>query len=189
MPRLKEKFNTQIVPALKKEFGYKNTASVPTISKVIINSGVGKYVKDDKMVEAIERGISIIAGQKAVRTKAKKSIAGFKTRQGMDVGVKVTLRGARMYHFIDRLISVALPRTRDFHGIDRKNIDQGGNLTLGIKEDIVFPETSHEKAGQIFGFQITVVTHSSKKEAEQLFTLFGFPLKKEEEKKDKKERK
>lgn len=189
MTRLKEKFNAEIVPALKKEFGYANTASVPKITKVVINSGVGKYIKDDKMVEAIEKGISMIAGQKAVRTKAKKSIAGFKTREGMDVGIKVTLRGERMYHFIDRLISIALPRTRDFHGIDRKNIDQGGNLTLGMKEDIVFPETSHEKAGQIFGFQITAVTNSSKKEGEHLFALMGFPLKKEEEKKDKKDRK
>jgi len=163
---------------MKKEFGYTNDAETPRITKVVLNSGVGKFAKDEKMVELIEKGLTLIAGQKAVRTKAKKSIAGFKSRQGMDIGVKATLRGDRMYHFVDRLISVALPRTRDFHGIDLKNIDQNGNLTLGIKEDIVFPETSHEKAGQIFGFQVTVVTNAGKKEGERLLALFGFPLKK-----------
>lgn len=178
MTRLKEKYQKEIVGAMQKEFGYKNAAQTPAITKVILNSGVGKYVKDEKMVELIEKGMALIAGQKTVRTKAKKSIAGFKTRQGMDVGIKATLRGDRMYHFIDRLVSIALPRTRDFHGIDLKNIDQNGNLTLGIKEDIVFPETSHEKAGHIFGFQVTIVTNAGKKEGERLLVLFGFPLKK-----------
>ncbi len=178
MTRLKEKYQKEIIGVMKKEFGYTNVSQTPKITKVVLNSGVGKFIKDEKMIELVEKGLTLIAGQKAVRTKAKQSIAGFKTRQGMDVGVKTTLRGDRMYHFIDRLVSVALPRTRDFHGIDLKNIDQNGNLTLGIKEDIVFPETSHEKAGQIFGFQITVVTNAGKKEAERLLTLFGFPLKK-----------
>lgn len=179
MNRLKEKFIKEVVPAMKKEFGYSNSAQVPKIKGVILNSGVGRAAKDEKIIEAIEQGMTKIAGQKAVRTKAKKSIATFKTREGMPIGVKVSLRGERMYEFLDRLISIAFPRTRDFRGVETKSIDQSGNLTVGIKEDIVFPEASHEKAGQIFGFQVTVVTDAKgrRKESERMFRLLGFPFK------------
>lgn len=179
MSRLKQKFIKEVAPALKKEFGYANLIQVPKIEKVVVNSGIGRIVRDEKMTEWVEKGLTQITGQKAVKTKAKKSIASFKIRQGMDIGVKVTLRNIRMYDFLDRLISIAFPRTRDFHGIDRRNIDQHGNLTFGIKESVVFPESSHEKIGHIFGFEATVVTTAkNKEEAERLFELLGFPLKK-----------
>jgi len=178
MNQLKEKYIKKVIPAMKKEFGYVNDIQVPKIQKVILNSGVGRVAKDEKAVEWVDKGLTSITGQKAVRTKAKKSIATFKVREGMDIGVKVSLRGEKMYDFLNRLISIALPRSRDFHGVSTKGIDEGGNLTIGIKEDIVFPEVSHERAGHIFGFQITVATNAkSKKEAEQLFRYFGFPLK------------
>ena len=178
--RLKEKFDKEVVPALKKEFGYKNLIQVPKIEKIVVNAGVGKIAKDEKLVEWIEKGLTNIAGQKAVRTKAKKSIASFKSRQGMDIGIKVTLRGAKMYDFLDRLISTSLPRTRDFHGISKKNIDQNGNLTLGIKESIIFPEASHDKVGHIFCFQVTIVTGTREREkAEKLLRLLGFPISKD----------
>lgn len=164
---------------MKKEFGYANDMQAPKMRGVVLNSGVGRAAKDEKLIEGVENGLTVIAGQKTVRTKAKKSIATYKTREGMPIGVKVTLRGARMYDFLDRLISVAFPRTRDFRGIEAKSIDQAGNLTIGIKEDIVFPEASHDKAGQIFGFEITVMTTAKgrRKEAERMFRLLGFPLK------------
>lgn len=179
MNRLRQKYVKEVVPAMKKEFGYANTAQVPCMRGVVLNSGVGRVAKDEKAIEVIERGLSLIAGQKVVRTKAKKAIATFKTRVGMPIGVKVTLHGARMYDFIDRLISIALPRTRDFRGVDPKSIDHAGNLTIGIKEDIVFPEASHDKAGNIFGFEVTVITNAKgrRKEAERMLRLLGFPLK------------
>ena len=179
MNRLREKYITTVMPALTKEFGYANTAQIPKIRKVVLNSGVGKIAGDEKAVDAIEKAMTTIAGQKAVRSSVKKAIAAFKTREGMKVGVRVTLRGEKMYDFLDRLISIALPRTRDFHGVNTSGIDQAGNLTIGIKEDIVFPEVSHERTGGIFGFQVTVVTNTNdKKSAETLFRLLGFPLKK-----------
>ncbi len=178
MNRLKQKYVKEVVPAMRKEFGYATDAQVPKVRGVILNSGVGRVAKDEKAIELVEKGLTLIAGQKAVRTKAKKSIASFKTRQGMPIGVKVSLRGNRMYEFLDRLISVALPRTRDFHGIPHNSVDQGGNLTLGVKEDIVFPETSHDKAGHIFGFEVTVVTDAKgkRKEAARMLELLGFPF-------------
>jgi len=179
VPRLMQKYFIEVVPAMKKEFGYTNDARVPKLRGVVINSGVGRVAKDEKAIESVERGLTQIAGQKAVRTKAKKSIAAFKTREGMPIGVKVSLRGARMYDFLDRLVSIALPRTRDFRGVDPKGLDQAGNLTIGIKEDIVFPEASHEKAGNIFGFEITIITNAKgrRSEAERMLRLLGFPLK------------
>lgn len=178
MNRLREKYNKEVVSALTKEFGYANVAEVPKIRKVVLNSGVGRIANDEKAVDAIEKAMTAISGQKAVRAAAKKSIAGFKTREGMHIGVRVTLRGDKMFDFLDRLISVALPRTRDFHGVSVKGIDQAGNLTIGIKEDIVFPEVSHDRSGGIFGFQVTVVTNTNdRKSAEKLFRLLGFPLK------------
>ncbi len=183
MNRLKEKYKKEITEQLKKEFGFKNDFQVPKIKKVILNSGTGRVAKDTALVDAIEKDITAIAGQKAVKAKAKKSIAAFKLREGMDVGVRVTLRGEKMYDFIDRLVSVSLPRTRDFRGLELKNIDENGNLTIGIREQIVFPEINQENARGIFGLQITVVTSSKdKKQAEKLFRLLGFPLKVESKK-------
>ena len=177
--RLKKKYIEEVVPALKKEFGYGNDFEIPKITKVVLNSGVGKIAKDEKMVDWVEKGITKMAGQKAVLTKAKKSIATYKTREGMNIGVKVNLRSDKMYDFIDRLISIAFPRTRDFRGIDKKNIDTNGNLHIGIREDIVFPEMSHERAGNIFGFQVSVVTNCGDRDAaERLFALLGFPFRK-----------
>lgn len=178
MNRLREKYNTVVAPELKKEFGYVSSAQIPRIQKIILNSGVGKIAGDEKAVDAIEKAMTAIAGQKAVQVASKKSIATFKLREGMRIGVRVTLRGEKMYEFLDRLISIALPRTRDFHGVNTKCVDQAGNLTIGIKEDIVFPEVSHERTGGIFGFQVTIVTNANdKKAAERLFRLMGFPLK------------
>lgn len=177
--RLKKKYAEEVIPTLKKEFGYGNNFEVPKIIKVVLNSGVGKVAKDEKMVDWVEKGMTKMAGQKAVLTKAKKSIATFKTREGMNIGVMVSLRNDKMYNFIERLISIAFPRTRDFRGIDKKNIDTNGNLHIGIREDIVFPEMSHERAGNIFGFQVSVVTNcGNKAAAERLFTLMGFPFRK-----------
>ena len=179
MNRLLEKYIKEVVPALKKEFGYKNNLEVPKIEKVVLNSGVGRVAKDEKMVDWVEKNLTKIAGQKAVPSKAKKAIASFKTRQGMNIGVRVTLRKDKMYEFMDRFISLALPRTRDFRGIDKKNVDQNGNLHVGVKEDIIFPEVSHERAGNIFGFQVSMVTNcGDKAAAEKLFSLMGFPIKK-----------
>lgn len=179
MNRLREKYIKEVMPALKKEFGYKNNLEVPKIEKVVLNSGVGRVAKDDKMVDWVEKNLTKISGQKAVLSKAKKSIATFKTRQGMSIGARVTLRKDKMYEFMDRFVSVALPRTRDFRGIEKKNIDQNGNLHVGIKEDIIFPEVSHERAGHIFGFQVSMVTNcGDKTAAERLFSLMGFPIKK-----------
>lgn len=178
MNRLREKYTTEVAPTLKKEFGYSSIAQIPKIRKVVLNSGVGKIASDEKAIDAIEKAMTTIAGQKAVRASAKKAIAAFKTREGMHIGVRVTLRGEKMYDFLDRLISVALPRTRDFHGVSTKGIDQAGNLTIGIKEDIVFPEVSHDRSGGIFGFQVTIVTNTNDRvSAEKLFRLMGFPLK------------
>lgn len=179
MNRLKEKYIKEVVPAMKKEFGYRIDAQAPKIQKIVLNSGVGKISGDQKAVESVERGLTLIAGQKATQTKARKSIATFKLREGTPIGIKVTLRGEKMYSYLDRLVSVAFPRTRDFHGISTKGIDQAGNLTIGIKEDIVFPEASHEKAGNIFGFEMTIVTNSGdKKAAEYMFRMMGVPLQK-----------
>ncbi|MCR4322993.1 MAG: 50S ribosomal protein L5 [Candidatus Azambacteria bacterium] len=179
MNRLKEKYIKEVVPAMKKEFGYRNDAETPRIQKIVVNSGVGRVSGDQKAIESVERGLTLITGQKAILTLARTSIATFKLREGTPIGVKVTLRGERMYSFLDRLVSTALPRTRDFHGIGTKGIDQAGNLTIGIKEDIVFPEASHEKAGNIFGFEVTIVTNSGdRKAAEYMFRMMGVPLKK-----------
>lgn len=175
--RLLEKYNKEVAPELKKELGCKNIMSVPKITKVIVNVGTGRIVKEEKTIEAIIKDISSITGQKPVRTRAKKAIASFKTRKGLEIGVKTTLRGRKMYDFMDRLINIALPRTRDFRGIKLSSVDSFGNLTIGIKEHIVFPEVVLESSRMIFSLGITVVsTAKSKKEAEKLFRLMGFPL-------------
>jgi large subunit ribosomal protein L5 len=178
MLRLKEKYIKEIIPALKEKFGYKNNLAVPRILKVVLNTGFNPTLKDEKVQEEIANNLALIAGQKAVVRQARKSIAGFKIREGMGVGLSITLRGQKMYDFLDRLVNIALPRSRDFRGLPLKNIDQAGNLNVGIKEQIIFPEISAESAKNIFGFEITVVTTAkTRQEGIELFKLLGFPLK------------
>jgi large subunit ribosomal protein L5 len=178
MPRLLDKYRKDVVPAMQKEFGIENVMAVPKIEKVVINTGIGKLSKDDKVVERIVKDLEMISGQKTVLRKAKKSISGFKLREGMNVGVSATLRGKRMYDFMDRLIAIALPRSKDFRGIDQKNFDKMGNLNLGIKESSIFPEVNYENLKDIFGMEITVVTTAKDKERGiKLLKLMGFPIK------------
>lgn len=179
MHRLLEKYNKEVVPILKKEFGYTNIMAIPKMTKVVINIGTGRVAREAKVVDAMVKDITLITGQVPIKTKAKKAIASFKTRKDLEIGIKVTLRGKRMQDFIDRLINVVLPRTRDFRGIKLSSVDKFGNLTLGIKEHIVFPEVVLESSKNIFGLGITIVsTAKSKEEAERLFRLIGFPLQK-----------
>ncbi len=182
MIEIKENYK-QIIPELKEK--YQNIMAIPRIKKVVVNTGLGKMVatatsdEKKKTLEAVINDLSAICGQKVVLTKAKKSIAGFKLREGMPVGAKVTLRGPIMYDFLSRLINIALPRSRDFQGISLNSFDNQGNLTISIKEQIIFPEISPEKAKKIFGFEITVVTSAKRKEEGlELFRLLKFPLKK-----------
>ncbi|MBU2037254.1 50S ribosomal protein L5 [Patescibacteria group bacterium] len=178
MNRLQEKYLKEVIPAMKEKFGYRNDLAVPKILKVTINSGVGRFKQDQKIVDEIANDITQIAGQKAVFTLAKKAIASFKTRQGQAVGLKVSLRGRRLYDFLDRLISLALPRTRDFRGLAVKAVDDKGNLNIGIKEQIIFPEISHENVKTIFGLEVCVTTNAkNQKEGIELFKLLGFPIK------------
>ncbi|HPO68551.1 MAG TPA: 50S ribosomal protein L5 [Candidatus Pacearchaeota archaeon] len=184
MTRLKEKYNKEVIPQMMEKFGYDNKMAVPKIEKVVINTGIGKMIsgktsdEQKKIYETILEDLSLITGQKPVLTKSKKSISAFKLREGMKIGVKVTLRGQKMYDFLERLINIVLPRTRDFKGIDLKSFDKGGNLTIAIKEHISFPEISQEKLKTIFGFEISVITNAKKRdEAIELLRLMGFPLK------------
>ena len=178
MSRLLKKYREKAIPALQKEFNITNIMAVPKISKVVINSGIGRMLKDDKAVEKAVRDLGLLTGQKPSLRKAKKSIASFKLREGVTVGLMATLRGKRMYDFLDRLISIALPMSRDFRGIDLKNIDQHGNLNLGIKEHSIFPEVTYESLKDIFGLQVTVVTTAKNREQSlALFRQLGIPLK------------
>jgi len=182
MARLHEQYKKTVIPALQKEFQIKNVMAVPRIEKVVINTGIGRIAKDDTTIEKIERDLGMLAGQKPVFRKARKSVSSFKLRQGMPVGLTVTLRGNRMYDFLDRLISIALPASKDFRGIDQKNVDQNGNLNLGIKEQNIFPEISYETLKDIFGLQVTVVTKNANREQGiALMRQLGFPLQKEVE--------
>ncbi|HPN54337.1 MAG TPA: 50S ribosomal protein L5 [Candidatus Moranbacteria bacterium] len=174
----KEKYTKIATPEMKKKFGYKSTMAMPRIKKAVVNVGIGKITKENDKVEEVINSIAAITGQKPLKTKARKAISGFKVREGMEVGVKVTLRGKRMWQFIDRLINATLPRTRDFQGINRKSIDKGGNMNIGIKEHLIFPEISPEKTRHVFGLQITVSTDAkSQEEGFELFKLLGFPIK------------
>jgi large subunit ribosomal protein L5 len=176
----KEKYTKIAVAEMKKKFSYKSVMAVPRIQKVVVNVGIGKIVKENDKIEEIVSALTAITGQKPVKTKAKKAISGFKIREGMEIGVKVTLRGARMWQFIDRVVSATLPRTRDFQGINRKAVDTGGNLNIGLKEHMIFPEISPEKVRHAFGMQITVSTNAgTQAEGLELFKLLGFPLKSE----------
>lgn len=177
MNRLLQQYNKEIVPQLKKEFGYKNAMEVPKIEKIVLNVGIGRFLKDNKFVESIKRDLAAIAGQAPVETKARKSIAGFKIREQQVVGMAVTLRGTRMYEFLDKLISIALPRVKDFRGVSPKGFDGRGNYHLGLKEHIVFPEISNEALEHIFGMQVSIVTNAGKDDpARALLTAMNFPF-------------
>jgi large subunit ribosomal protein L5 len=177
IPRLKTQFDEVIRGKLVEEFGYTNAMQVPRLAKVVLNMGIGEGVNDRKKVEAAAADLALIAGQKSIITNARKSIATFKLRDGQSIGCKVTLRKARMYDFIDRLINIALPRVRDFRGLNPKSFDGRGNYTIGIKEHIIFPEIDYDKAAEIWGMDITVCTTArSDDEARALLSAFNFPF-------------
>ena len=174
---LKEKYTKEVIPALIKKFAYGNVMAVPKVEKVVLNVGVGR-VRDEKERVEVVKYLSLIAGQYPSPRAAKKAIASFKTRKGLVIGYQVTLRGRRMYDFLSRLINIALPRTRDFKGLDAKSFDQKGNLTIGVKEHIVFPEIIGEDYRVLFGLEVTVVTTAkNKEEGTELLRLVGFPFK------------
>jgi large subunit ribosomal protein L5 len=176
-PRLKTHFEEVVRKKLSEQFGYKNRLQVPVLEKVVINMGIGEGVNDRKKVEAAANDLGLIAGQKAVITKARKSIATFKVRDGQPIGCKVTLRKARMYEFVDRLINIALPRVRDFRGLSPKSFDGRGNFTIGIKEHIIFPEIDYDKAADVWGMDVTVCTSAkTDDEARALLSAFNFPF-------------
>ena len=177
MSRLKDKYLTEVVPALKKEFGYKNVMAVPKIQKVSVNIGLGEATQNAKLMDGAVNELGQIAGQKPVVTKAKKSIAAFKLREGMSIGAMVTLRGDRMYEFLDRLMNVALPRVRDFRGVSSKSFDGRGNYTLGVRDQLIFPEIDYNKVEKVKGMNISITT-SAKTDAEGLALLkhMGMPF-------------
>ena len=179
MSRLKEQYQNEIVDAMIKKFGYKNIMEVPKLDKVVINMGVGEAKDNHKVLESAVADLEKIAGQKAVLTKAKKSVANFKLREGMAIGCKVTLRGEKMYEFVDRLINLALPRVRDFRGVNPNAFDGRGNYALGIKEQLIFPEIEYDKVDKVRGMDIIFVTTAkTDEEARYLLSLFGMPFKK-----------
>ena len=177
MSRLKERYEKEVIPALKKEFGYGNVMAIPRIKKVVVNMGLGEATQNAKIVDVGVDEISRITGQKPVTTKAKKSIAQFKVRQGMPIGVMVTLRGERMWDFVDRLIAVALPRVRDFRGVSGKGFDGRGNYTLGLKDQLLFPEIDYMKVDKARGMNISFVTTAkTDEESRKLLQLLGMPF-------------
>ncbi|MCM3164455.1 MULTISPECIES: 50S ribosomal protein L5 [Bacillaceae] len=179
MNRLKEKYQSEITPALMKKFSYKSVMQTPKIEKIVINMGVGDAVSNSKALDVAVEELGQITGQKPVVTKAKKSIAGFRLREGMPIGAKVTLRGERMYQFLDKLISVSLPRVRDFRGVSKKSFDGRGNYTLGVKEQLIFPEIDYDKVNKVRGMDIVIVTTANTdEEARELLTQFGMPFQK-----------
>lgn len=176
-PRLKEKYAAEIIPALTEKFGYKTVMNVPKLTKIVVSQGIGDAVADKKLIDNAIADVSRIVGQKAIATISKKDVSNFKLRKGMPIGTKVTLRGEKMYDFLDRLISVALPRTRDFRGISPKGFDGSGNYNLGIKEHIIFPEIDIDKVSRIMGMDITFVTSADNdEEGKALLDAFGFPF-------------
>ena len=179
MNRLKEKFKKEVTPALMSKFNYKSVMEVPTLNKIVINMGVGDAVQNAKVLDNAVEELAMITGQKPVVTKAKNSIAGFRLREGMPIGCKVTLRGERMYEFFDKLVSVSLPRVRDFRGVSKKAFDGRGNYTLGIKEQLIFPEIEYDKVTKVRGMDIVIVTTAnSDEESRELLTQFGMPFQK-----------
>lgn len=181
-PRLKKKYEEEVIPAMMQQFGFKNRMEVPHLEKVVINMGIGEASTEPKALESAERELSAITSQKPVVTRAKKSIAGFKIRAGQPVGLKVTLRGDRMFEFIDRFLSLAIPRMRDFRGLSRKAFDFFGNYSVGIEEQLIFPEVDYDKVEKIRGMDIAFVTNTKNKEySEALLEKLGFPFRRKEE--------
>ena len=179
MARLKETYTKEIAPAMQKKFGYKNVMQIPKLDKIVINMGVGDAKENAKALESAVKDLEAISGQKAVITKAKKSIANFKIREGLAIGCKVTLRGEKMYEFADRLINLSLPRVRDFRGVNPNAFDGRGNYALGIKEQLIFPEIEYDKVDKVRGMDIIFVTTAkSDEEARELLTQFGMPFSK-----------
>jgi large subunit ribosomal protein L5 len=177
MARLQDRYKAEIVPKLKEKFGYRNVMQVPKLSKVVVNMGLGDAIENVKVIETAAAEIAIITGQKPVVTKARKSIANFKLREGVPIGVMVTLRRDQMYHFLDKLIGIALPRVRDFKGVSPRGFDGRGNYTLGIKEQIMFPEVNYDKIDKIRGMNITIVTTArTDEEGLELLRLMGIPF-------------
>jgi large subunit ribosomal protein L5 len=179
-PRLKEKYQNEVVPALEQKFGYKNIMEVPKVHKVVVSMGVSDAVQDPKTLDSAANHMALISGQKPIITRAKKSIAAFKLRAGVPIGCKVTLRGARMYYFLDKLFNAALPRIRDFRGVSGDSFDGRGNYTLGLKEQLVFPEIEYDKVDKIRGMDITIVTSArTDEEGLELLRLMGLPVRTE----------
>lgn len=177
MARMKDFYNANVVPALMKKFEYSSVMQVPKIEKVVINMGLGEAVQNPKVLDTAIGDLALISGQKPVVTRAKKSIAGFKIRENMPIGTKVTLRGERMYHFLDKLFNVALPRVRDFRGVSPKAFDGRGNYTLGLKEQLIFPEIEYDKIDKVRGMDVVIVTTSNTdEEARALLTELGMPF-------------
>jgi large subunit ribosomal protein L5 len=174
---IKEKYSKEAIATMKEKFAFKNALQVPRIQKVVVNAGIGKFIKDSNMIKDIVESMQVIAGQKVVLTKSKKSIAGFKIREGLEVGVRVTLRGKRMWQFLDRLVGVAIPRIKDFQGIKNSSVDANGNLNIGIKEHVIFPEILAENVKNIFSLQVVVTTNAkNREEGLELFRVLGFPI-------------
>ena len=179
MNRLKEKYNKEVTPSMVEKFGYKSIMQTPQVDKIVINMGVGDAVSNAKNLDKAVEELTVISGQKPLITKAKKSIAGFRLREGMPIGTKVTLRGDRMYDFLDKLVSVSLPRVRDFHGISNKAFDGRGNYTLGVKEQLIFPEVDYDKVDKTRGMDIVIVTTANTdEESRELLTQLGMPFQK-----------
>jgi len=177
LSRMKDKYNDEVAKGLMEKFGYKNIMEIPKIEKVVINMGVGEAVSNPKILDVAVNDMMTIAGQKPVVTRAKKSIAAFKIREGMPIGAKVTLRGERMYQFLDKLLNIALPRVRDFRGVSPKSFDGRGNYTMGIKEQLIFPEIEYDKIDKIRGMDIIIVTTAkTDEEARELLKLMGMPF-------------
>ena len=177
MSRLQETYKNDIIPAMEKKFGYKNIMQVPKLAKVVINMGVGEAKENAKVLESAVKDLETITGQKAVVTKAKKSVANFKIREGMAIGCKVTLRGEKMYEFVDRLVNLSLPRVRDFRGVNPNAFDGRGNYALGIREQLIFPEIEYDKVDKVRGMDIIfVTTANTDEEARELLTQFGMPF-------------
>ena len=180
MSRLREHYQTEIVPAMSKKFGYKNIMEVPKLEKIVVNMGVGEAKENVKILDSAVADMQVITGQKAVITKAKKAVANFKIREGMPIGCKVTLRGERMYEFLDRLVNLALPRVRDFRGVSADSFDGRGNYALGIKEQLIFPEIEYDKIDKVRGMDVIVVTTAkTDEEARELLRLFNMPFAKQ----------
>lgn len=177
VPRLKEKYRDEVLPALMSEFGYRNVMQVPRLQKVVVNIGLGEAILNPRALEAAEKDVSTITGQHPVITRAKRPISGFKVRKGMPIGMMVTLRGDRMYEFLDRLMNVSLPRIRDFQGVPRNSFDGRGNYSLGLKDQTIFPEIEYDKVDRVRGLQISIITSASNDdEGRRLLELLGMPL-------------